>query len=40
MFASSGLKVRSLRVQEPKMEYETIKWVRSITRAGSYEIRI
>ena len=40
MFASSGLTVRSLRVQEPKMEYETIKWVRSITRAGSYEIRI
>ena len=37
---SSGLQVRFLRVIEPKLRYETTKWVRYITRAGSYSIRI
>jgi len=39
MYTSSGLHVRFLKVFE-KSNYETIKWVRYITKAGSYEIRI
>eukprot|EP00485_Elphidium_margaritaceum_P011672 CAMPEP_0202689886 /NCGR_PEP_ID=MMETSP1385-20130828/5050_1 /ASSEMBLY_ACC=CAM_ASM_000861 /TAXON_ID=933848 /ORGANISM="Elphidium margaritaceum" /LENGTH=438 /DNA_ID=CAMNT_0049345097 /DNA_START=73 /DNA_END=1389 /DNA_ORIENTATION=+ len=40
MWPSSGLKVRFLNVQEPKMNYKSIKWVRYLTHAGDYQIRI
>ena len=39
MFTSSGLHVRFLKVFE-RSNYETIKWVRYMTRAGTYQIRI
>lgn len=39
MFTSSGLHVRFLKVFE-RSNYETIKWVRYMTRAGQYQIRI
>lgn len=39
MFTSSGLAVRYLQIVE-RSHYETIKWVRSLTRAGAYSIRI
>jgi AP-2 complex subunit mu-1 len=39
MFTSSGLHVRFLKVFE-RSNYQSIKWVRYITRAGHYEIRI
>lgn len=39
MFTASGLHVRSLKVFE-KSSYPTTKWVRYITRAGQYQIRI
>ncbi|KMU72646.1 AP-2 complex subunit mu [Coccidioides immitis RMSCC 3703] len=39
MFTSSGLLVRYLKVFE-KNNYSSVKWVRYMTRAGSYEIRI
>lgn len=39
MFAASGLHVRFLKVFE-KSNYQTIKWVRYITKAGSYQHRI
>lgn len=38
MFTSSGLMVRFLKVFE-RTNYETVKWVRYITKAGSYEFR-
>jgi AP-2 complex subunit mu-1 len=38
MFTSSGLLVRYLKVFE-KSSYQSVKWVRYMTRAGSYEIR-
>ncbi|KXL46345.1 hypothetical protein M433DRAFT_204873 [Acidomyces richmondensis BFW] len=38
MFTSSGLVVRYLKVFE-KSNYSSVKWVRYMTRAGSYEIR-
>lgn len=38
MFTSSGLLVRYLKVFE-KGNYGSVKWVRYMTRAGSYEIR-
>lgn len=38
MFTSSGLLVRYLKVFE-KGSYSSVKWVRYMTRAGSYEIR-
>jgi AP-2 complex subunit mu-1 len=40
MFTSSGLHVRSLKVLPQKEQYTTTKWVRYVTRAGSYQIRI
>jgi AP-2 complex subunit mu-1 len=40
MFTASGLHVRFLKVVEPKMHYQTVKWVRYITQAGSYQHRI
>jgi len=39
MFTASGLHVRFLKVFE-RSNYQTVKWVRYITRAGSYQIRI
>ncbi|KAF2721305.1 clathrin adaptor, mu subunit [Polychaeton citri CBS 116435] len=38
MFTASGLLVRYLKVFE-KSSYSSVKWVRYMTRAGSYEIR-
>jgi AP-2 complex subunit mu-1 len=40
MFTASGLHVRFLKVVEPKMHYQTVKWVRYITQAGSYQHRM
>lgn len=39
MFTASGLHVRFLKVFE-KSSYATTKWVRYITRAGQYQIRV
>lgn len=39
MFASSGLHVRFLKVFE-RSNYETIKWVRYMTKAGQFQVRI
>ena len=42
-FAPSGLKVRYLKVFEPKLNYsdhETVKWVRYIGKSGIYETRL
>ncbi|KAE9324261.1 AP-2 complex subunit mu [Phytophthora fragariae] len=39
MFTSSGLHVRFLKVFE-KSSYPTTKWVRYVTRAGQYQLRI
>jgi AP-2 complex subunit mu-1 len=39
MFTSSGVRVRFLRVYD-KSGYHTNRWVRYITKAGSYQIRI
>ena len=39
MFTSSGLQVRSLKVYE-RSNYPTVKWVRYVTRSGSYAIRL
>jgi AP-2 complex subunit mu-1 len=39
MFTCSGLHVRSLKIYE-RSNYQTTKWVRYVTRAGSYQIRI
>ena len=39
MFSSSGLVVRYLRIFE-KSNYNTIKWVRYMSKAGSYQFRI
>ncbi|KAB2626423.1 AP-2 complex subunit mu [Pyrus ussuriensis x Pyrus communis] len=38
MFTASGLRVRFLKVWE-KSGYNTVEWVRYITKPGSYEIR-
>ncbi|CAN6611172.1 AP-2 complex subunit mu [Trichomonascus vanleenenianus] len=38
MFTSSGIVVRYLKIFE-KQNYTTVKWVRYLVRAGSYEIR-
>jgi len=39
MFTSSGLHVRFMKVFE-KSQYETVKWVRYMSKAGQYQIRI
>jgi AP-2 complex subunit mu-1 len=39
MFTSSGMLVRYLKVYE-KSDYSSVKWVRYLTKNGSYEIRI
>merc|ERR1712048_714415 len=38
-FTSSGLRVRFLKVQE-KSNYKTVKWIRYLTRAGTFQHRI
>ncbi|KAI9361192.1 Mu homology domain-containing protein [Zopfochytrium polystomum] len=38
MFASSGLSVRYLKIFE-KSNYQSVKWVRYMTKAGTYQIR-
>lgn len=38
--AASGLAIRFLKVLENKLNYETVKWVRYMTRAGQYQLRI
>ena len=40
MLTTSGLHVRFLKVHEPKMPYQAVKWVRYISKAGQYECRI
>jgi hypothetical protein len=40
MFTASGFHVRFLKVVEPKLQYQTIKWVRYVTKAGQYQHRI
>jgi AP-2 complex subunit mu-1 len=40
MWPASGIKVRFLNVQEPKMNYKSVKWVRYLTHAGDYQVRI
>jgi len=40
MWPASGIKVRFLNVQEPKLQYKSIKWVRYVTNGGDYQIRI
>jgi AP-2 complex subunit mu-1 len=39
MFTASGLVVRFLKVFE-KSNYNAVKWVRYMTKAGSYQIRV
>ncbi|KAF9421196.1 hypothetical protein BGZ94_008926 [Podila epigama] len=39
MFTSSGLLVRFLKVFE-KSNYQSVKWVRYMTKAGNYQIRV
>eukprot|EP00298_Acanthocystis_sp_HF-20_P013364 c20312_g1_i1.p1 GENE.c20312_g1_i1~~c20312_g1_i1.p1 ORF type:complete len:435 (+),score=134.89 c20312_g1_i1:61-1365(+) len=38
MFTASGLTVRFLKIVE-KSRYQTVKWVRYVTKAGTYEFR-
>eukprot|EP01064_Diplonema_japonicum_P001430 TRINITY_DN1091_c0_g2_i1.p1 TRINITY_DN1091_c0_g2~~TRINITY_DN1091_c0_g2_i1.p1 ORF type:complete len:441 (+),score=84.79 TRINITY_DN1091_c0_g2_i1:22-1323(+) len=40
MLTTSGLHVRFLKVHEPKLNYQAVKWVRYISKAGQYECRI
>ena len=39
MFVASNLHVRYLKVYE-KSNYHTVKWVRYMTKAGTYQFRI
>ncbi len=39
MVTASGLIVRYLKVVEMKLNYQTTKWVRYLTKAAQYEIR-
>ncbi|KAJ3306593.1 hypothetical protein HDV03_004722 [Kappamyces sp. JEL0829] len=39
MFTASGLVVRFLKIFE-KSNYQSVKWVRYMTKAGSYQVRI
>merc|ERR1712087_366263 len=38
MWPASGLKVRFLNIQESKLNYKSIKWVRYMTLAGDYQV--
>ena len=39
MFSASGVNVRFLKVYE-KSNYKTVRWVRYLSKAGEYEVRI
>jgi len=39
MFTASGLHVRSLKIYE-RSNYQTTKWVRYLSRSGSYQIKV
>lgn len=40
-FTTSGIQVRYLRINEPKMQYQSYPWVRYITQSGDdYTIRL
>ena len=39
MFTASGLRVRFLRIQE-KSNYKPVKWIRYVTKAGTYQHRL
>lgn len=39
MFSNSGLVVTGLRIMEKEQKYRTGKWIKYISRSGSYEIR-
>lgn len=39
-FTTSGIQVRYLRINEPKLQYQSYPWVRYITKSGEdYTIR-
>eukprot|EP01134_Creolimax_fragrantissima_P003447 CFRG3447T1 len=40
MFTPSGLQVRFLKVIEAKQNYEAVKWVRYVAKAGQFETRV
>lgn len=39
-FAVSGLQVRYLKVEEPRLKYQSLPWVRYLTQSGEYQIRL
>jgi len=39
MFSASGINIRYLKIIEPKLNYETTKWVRYISTAGNFQHR-
>ncbi|AET40006.1 Apm4p Ecym_5239 [Eremothecium cymbalariae DBVPG len=39
MFSNSGLVVRYLKVMEKDLNYNTVKWVKYISKSGAYEVR-
>ncbi|EDO18057.1 hypothetical protein Kpol_1045p44 [Vanderwaltozyma polyspora DSM 70294] len=39
MFSNSGLVVRYLKIMEKDQKYRTVKWIKYISRSGSYEVR-
>lgn len=40
MFTASGMHVRFLKVVEPRLAYQAVKWVRYMTKGGVYQHRI
>lgn len=40
MFTASGFRVRFLKVVEKDLNYSPTKWVRYVSTAGDYEIRL
>ncbi|QLG71921.1 hypothetical protein HG535_0C02730 [Zygotorulaspora mrakii] len=39
MFSSSGLVVRYFKISEKNENYKTVKWIKYISKSGSYEVR-
>ena len=39
-FTTSGIQVRYLKIVEPKLQYPALPWVRYITQAGDYALRL
>lgn len=39
-FTTSGIQVRYLKIEEPKLQYPALPWVRYITQAGDYALRL